>query len=202
MLQSLTWAYYVVAFVWPHVADKAFNFHSLLSFLLETWKIWDIDFVSYFTYFSFGVFTIKHNPKWRFLFQKVNEEGRVPFIPLFYTCWSLFFLNICFSSADEKSWGSQKAPEAYPSSLMKKDLIKKEQLILRKNLSFSKIQTFSCVIREFSCDFVAWCAKRILHWKFETCSFLEYKSVNMVFQAKKILSYRFFEHWRIICLGS
>ena len=155
--QSIQFPFHVVIFTW----DMENLRHRLCKLL-------------HVTYFSFGVLTIKHIPKWRSLFQQVNEERRVPFIPLFYTCWSLFFLNICFSSADEKSWGSQKAPEAYPSSLMKKDLIKKEQLILRKNLSFSKIQTFSCVIREFSCDFVAWCAKRILHWKFETCSFLEY----------------------------
>ena len=38
MLQSRTWAYYIVAFVWPHVAYKAFNFYSMLSFFVESWQ--------------------------------------------------------------------------------------------------------------------------------------------------------------------
>ena len=32
MLESRTWAYYYEAFVWPHVAYKAFNFYFMLSF--------------------------------------------------------------------------------------------------------------------------------------------------------------------------
>ena len=99
--------------------------------------------------------TIKHIPEWRSFFQQVNQQRCVPFIPLFYTCWSLSFLQCLFFVG---RWGIMRLTgSAWSIPVLhdeQKDLMKTETLILTKNSSFYR--TFSCVIREFSCNFVAW----------------------------------------------
>ena len=80
------------------------------------------------------------------------------------------FFNVFSSSTDEESWDSQETSEAYLSSMMRSHETHRKLLKHTCPPSWAKrfnqnrntkkirafIRTFSCVIREFSCDFVAW----------------------------------------------